>query len=254
MKYVLGAETDIGTSRKENEDSVCTKKASTQYGEIAMAIVCDGMGGLNKGELASSTTVKKFNRWFDEKLPNMLENFDWDQIRESWNSLAQLINKKIAEYGAEEQLRLGTTFCGMLIFNGRYMIMNIGDSRAYKILPEAEQITVDQSFVQREIDRGNITEEEAKTHPKRSVLLQCIGASRSLEPDFYFGSAKSGDNFLLCTDGFRHVLTNEDIGKRLRFEQETDSAEIKSAIKRAISVVKQRGERDNITVSVVHVE
>ena len=254
MKYVLGAETDIGISRKENEDSVCTKKANTQYGEIVMAIVCDGMGGLKKGELASSTTVKKFNRWFEEKLPNMLENFDWNQISASWKSLAELINLKISEYGANEQMRLGTTFCGMLIIKDRYMIMNIGDSRAYKLSGTAKQLTVDQSFVQREIDRGRITEEEAKTHPKRSVLLQCIGASRSIEPDFYFGSVKSGDTFLLCTDGFRHVLSKEEMSKRISFEAGADSAEINSTIKRAISVVKQRGERDNITAAVIYAE
>ena len=81
MRYMVTADTDVGIAKANNQDSVLIKHASTDIGEVLMAIVCDGMGGLAKGELASATVVKAFSKWFDEELPFELENLDMHMLR-----------------------------------------------------------------------------------------------------------------------------------------------------------------------------
>ena len=97
-----------------------------------MAIVCDGMGGLSKGELASATVIKSFSAWFDNQLEIELENFDIDIIGYKWSLLLKYLNAKIKRFGIENNLSLGTTFTGILLFDDKYLIVHIGDSRAYE--------------------------------------------------------------------------------------------------------------------------
>lgn len=252
MEYLIGAQTDIGSTRPSNEDSVCIKRGHFGDTPVVLVAVCDGMGGLDKGGLASATVVKTLSRWYEEKLPEFLPGPDWDRIKRSLEELAEKLNRQIGSFGESTRTRLGTTLCAMLIIGSEYELINIGDSRAYIISNGARQLTKDQTFIQRELDRGTITLEQARTHPKRNMLLQCIGASKQTIPEMSFGSISRGETYLLCTDGFRHHITNDELFAAFgRAEVLTTEDSIRDDINSVITLVMQRGEKDNITAAVI---
>lgn len=251
MKYMIAVQTDIGRTRPTNEDSLCVKKGHYNDIPVVLAAVCDGMGGLDKGGLASATVVKALSRWYEEKLPAMLEDGDRQRIKQSIKDLADKLNKQIGQYGEASRLRLGTTLCAMLIIGDEYILINIGDSRTYLLSDGVRQLTKDQTFVQRELDMGTLTPEQARAHPKRNMLLQCIGASKQISPEISFGSINPGEKYLLCTDGFRHYITNDELYSMFGQSDNASEADMRERIDRAISLVMQRGEKDNITAVIV---
>ena len=97
MRYMATADSDIGISKSTNQDSVLIKHASTDIGEVLMAVVCDGMGGLAKGELASATVIREFAKWFEEELPFELENLNMQVIGGKWALMLKDLNLKILE-------------------------------------------------------------------------------------------------------------------------------------------------------------
>ena len=106
---------------------------------------------------------------------------------------------------------MGTTVVAFLVVDDKYYIMNIGDSRAYMVSDAIYQLTKDQTYVQYEMDLGHLTWEQAQTHPQRNVLLQCVGASDEIHPDYFVGDANPDTTFILCSDGFRHVISPDEI-------------------------------------------
>ena len=127
----------------------------------------------------------------------------------------------------------------------------MGDSRAYEIKENVKQITEDQTLIQREISQGRLTEEEAKVDPRRSVLLQCIGASEVVSPAMYYGEVKLNATYMLCSDGFRHEITKEEIYEALNPEVLTDINIMDNNTKYLIEADKERQEKDNISVVLV---
>ena len=193
MRYVATADTDIGISKDTNQDSVLIKHASTDKGEVLLAVVCDGMGGLSKGELASATVIRAFADWFDNELPFELENVDLNVIGAKWSLMLKELNAQILEYSKSNALEgVGTTFSGILFVDDQYIIGHVGDTRVYHIGSALTQLTTDQTFIAREISRGTITLEQAKTDKRRNLLLQCIGASKTVEPQIIIGNADKG--------------------------------------------------------------
>ena len=255
MKYLGAAVSDTGISKRTNQDGVCIKIADTeQHGQIAMCVLCDGMGGLKKGELASATVIRAFIEWFEQQLPWKISGGIWDGLSADWERLVKACNFRILEYGRQEGITLGTTVSAILLMEGHYLIAHVGDSRVYKIAGTVEQLTEDHSFVAREIKRGNMTEEEAENHPQRNVLIQCVGASGIVTPDILHGRTEKGDVYMLCSDGFRHKLSTEEIYEEFRAEN-IGSAEIMEDKERyLISRVKTRNEIDNITVYLMKCE
>lgn len=253
MRYTATADTDIGISKSTNQDSVLIKHASTDAGEVLMAIVCDGMGGLEKGELASATVVREFARWFDEDLPFELENLDMRVIGGKWSLMLKDLNLRIQEYGTKHGTSLGTTFSGILLADNQYVIAHVGDSRVYQIGSSLNQLTTDQTFVAREISRGTMTPEQAKTDKRRNLLLQCVGASRTVEPQVISGAAEKGA-YMLCSDGFRHEITEAEIYASLNPVRLMDKNVMHSNARYLIDQVKSRNERDNISVVLIKVE
>ena len=148
--------TDVGIKKKTNQDSLAIKIADTPNGQVMFSLVCDGMGG--------------------EEL-----------LRYQWIRLAVEQNEKIKAYGEQNGFMLGTTISAILIYRGMYYILHVGDSRVYEITSGIRQLTADQTLVAREIAAGRLTPEQAETDSRRSVLLQCIGASPVVEPDFVVG-------------------------------------------------------------------
>lgn len=253
MRYTATADTDIGISKSTNQDSALIKHASTDLGEVLMAIICDGMGGLSKGELASATVIREFARWFDEELPFELENLDMQVIGGKWALMLKDLNLKISEYGADRRVSLGTTFSGLLLVDDRYVIAHVGDSRIYQIGTTLNQLTSDQTFVAREISRGTMTREQARTDKRRNLLLQCVGASRTVEPQIICGRAERGA-YMLCSDGFRHEITEEEMYESLNSLNFVNKRAMHSNAKYLIEQVKDRGERDNISVILIKAE
>ncbi len=250
MNYIVAACTDIGNTKSTNQDSYGVKVLNTPLGRMVFAILCDGMGGLAKGEVASATVVNAFYKWIDARLPilcssGMISDAD---IRNDWTQIAVDYNEKIKQFGASNGINLGTTVTAMLITDQRYYIINVGDTRAYEIADDLKVLTKDQTLVAREVELGIITAEQAETDPRRSVLLQCIGASDSVVLDFFFGKTVLNAVYMLCSDGFRHEITAEEIFQYLHPSVMMDADGMQANMGALIEINKQRQERDNITV------
>ena len=157
----------------------------------------------------------------------------------------------IKNYGARQGVRLGTTAVVMLLTTERYFIMNVGDSRAYEISQTLNQLTNDQTFVAREVALGNMTPEQAEVDERRSVLLQCIGASEEVYPDFFTGNTLINATYMLCSDGFRHEVKADEIFNSFRPDVLNSESDMNQNTVGLIELNKQRNERDNISVVLV---
>lgn len=248
LNYIISASSDIGIKKNTNQDSLSVKVYNTPIGKLTFAVLCDGMGGLDMGEIASATVVTAFIDWIYRNLQYMVENSIEDAfIRREWENLAYDMNDKLRLYGEKNGVKLGTTLTVILITENRYYLCNIGDTRAYEITTHAVQLTEDQTVVQREINLGILTPEQAKTDARRNVLLQCIGASEIISPAMYFGETKKDAVYMLCTDGFRHEITNEEIHYWLNPYVMCETKQMKENIDYLIDLNKQRFEQDNIS-------
>ena len=252
MNFIVSARTDIGITKTTNQDSLSVKVANTAQGRMVFAVLCDGMGGLDKGEVASASVVRTFDNWFYNSLPQLCTvPIEDSVIREQWNNIVTEQNNTIKTYGARQGVKLGTTVVVMLITQNRYYILNVGDSRAYEIRENLKQITNDQTFVAREIALGNMTEEQALTDDRRNVLLQCVGASEEVYPDMFFGDVLPGSVYMLCSDGFRHEVSADEIFEKLNPNVLLDENMMNVNSDILIELNKARKERDNISVLTV---
>lgn len=260
MGFLSIAHTDIGIRKNTNQDSVLIKEANTDYGKVNLSVICDGMGGLAKGEVASAALIRAFSVWFEEEFPFILykerneAGIDYNALQKSWNELIDSVNNKIGVYGEKCHALCGTTVAALLLVEGIYYIINVGDSRVYLIRDNMESLTKDQTFVQREVDEGRMTPEEAAVHPQKNVLIQCVGASPVVMPDFYNGTYEKGDVFLLCSDGFRHVISPEEFIKILNPQSLITEKDMKDAAVYCTELNKQRKENDNISVIITKVD
>ena len=265
MRFQAQGCTDVGRVKDTNQDSFLIEIADTPLEDIALVAVADGMGGLRKGELASATAVRSMAKWFEEKLPLSLETFDssvegFQQFVEGqWSGFDQDLNLEIMRHGLAEGMSLGTTLTAMLALGARYSLVHVGDSRIYQITDAAiERLTEDQTFVRREIEAGRLTEEEAEDHPQRNVLLQCIGSSKEVKPQVSHGNIRKDATYLLCSDGFRHVLSEDEMRQSLcpsalDWDDEGSEAHPSAVLRRLIDAAMERKERDNITALLLRV-
>ncbi len=252
MNFIVSANTDIGLVKDTNQDGLSVKILNTPQGRMTFAILCDGMGGLSKGEVASTTVISAFNDWVKNQLPVLCQNpIDDSTIRDQWVDIVVNQNNAIKAYGARQGIRLGTTIVVMLITEKRYYILNVGDSRAYEISDTLHQLTQDQTFVAQEVRLGRMTPEEAENDPRRSVLLQCVGASEEVYPDMFFGETKTNAVYMLCSDGFRHEITPDEIYENFHPNVLIDNSVMDNNTRYLIDLNKQRAERDNISVVLV---
>lgn len=254
MHYTATADTDIGNVKSINQDSLLIRQASYPGGEVLLAVVCDGMGGLAKGELASATVIRAFARWFEAELPLALSHPDLNGISTRWVNLLREQNRKILDYSnATGGDRMGTTFSGLLLLGDSYLFAHVGDSRIYQIGSSVNQMTEDQTFVAREIKRGAMTPEEARTHKRRNQLLQCVGAMEYVNPQVQTGRAERGA-YMLCSDGFRHEISEREMYESLNPVNLMNKSAMHSNARYLIDLVKSRGERDNISVILIKAE
>lgn len=249
MRYDIEYCNDVGNVKQTNQDSLLIKEAKCIHGDLVMVVVCDGMGGLAKGELASGELVRELSKWFDNSLPLLLlrKDFVLNKLEYNLNRFFKEMNQKILDYGKNNYFNLGTTVSGLIILNSSYMFFHVGDTRIYKITSEKIiQITKDQTFIQREIERGRMDEEDAKNDSRKNILLQCIGASKFVNPQFGYGEIIGDTQFLLCSDGFRHEISNEEI-----FNSIKNSHNYKEILEYLVEENKSRNEMDNISAILV---
>lgn len=254
MEYKIAVQTDVGIKKETNQDSCCIKEAVTDKGTVLMAVICDGMGGLAKGEVASATLIKTFSSWFETELSEILATSKpLDEVEYRWDRIIKEQNQNIAAYGKNLKLQLGSTITAMLILeDNRYIIVHVGDSRAYKITDtNVKTLTEDQTVVAKEVRQGRLTPKQAEADPRRNVLLQCVGASRIVEPEFYYGSVTSDECYMLCSDGFRHVITSEEILNAFAPSQNSTEEQMNAHIVELIELNKFRHENDNITALLI---
>ncbi len=250
MKFMATADTDIGNRREANEDSLLIRCAGTPTGEVLLCVICDGLGGLSRGELASATVVRAFSDWFDRELAAGRTVPDLRETAKRWDSLLLELNSSIRSYGEKNQINLGTTFSGILFAEGKYLICHVGDSRIYHIGDHAEQLTKDQTLAARELRAGRLTAEQAGRDIRRNVLLQCVGASDSVKPQMILGKARPGV-YLLCSDGLCHETTGKEMRETLCEETLTDRRAMHRSARQLIELAKSRGETDNISALIV---
>ena len=231
--------TDVGLKRQLNEDSYFVK----EYGDNKfIAVVSDGMGGHNAGEVASKLVINsivKFAgendcfKYVDIKIKKAISAANYNVY------LHSIKNKKLNGMGA-------TLVVG--IYNGKKMYVgNLGDSRAYHIHNgEIAQITSDHSFVYELVKSGIITQEESKTHPQRNEITKAIGIAPEAFPDIYEVAVKQGDSLLICSDGLSNMCDDN-----LILDIILKNDDIKAGLKELVKTANQNGGSDNITAILV---
>lgn len=258
VHYLAAAKTDMGLVKQVNQDSLTVKVADTELGEVALAVICDGMGGLTKGELASAMVVKAFEKWFYDQLPYKLKGLKADMLQREWEKLIADCNTSIREQGSQS---MGTTLTAMLLYAGNYYIIHVGDCRIYELAEKIVQLTKDQTFIAREMELGRMTKEQARNDSRRNVLLQCIGVKESVEPQFLTGRMIPGACYLLCSDGFRHEISRQEILETVKAQaweqirEQKSYQEIMTGMNKVLDELiirgKKRGEMDNISAILV---
>lgn len=255
MKIQTAYCTDKGNVKEVNQDALIIKTASTSIGEIAFIAICDGMGGLEKGEMASSMMIRGLGQWFKTELPRLLLKEHYEEfIFSSLNHIILNTNETLMEYGQENSIKVGTTLTAMLMIGTKYFVVHVGDTRLYELTAqEGIQITKDHTLVAMEVEQNKLTLEEAEKDPRKNLLLQCIGASKNLQPDFIQGEVKANATYLICCDGFRHKITLEEMKQAFTNDEVNSEAKLFDECHRLVELNKERAERDNITVVVLQV-
>jgi serine/threonine protein phosphatase PrpC len=232
-----------------NQDSLFVRKINTNIGEIVFAVLCDGMGGLQRGELASAALITSFTDWMYTRLPILVRSPLEDSVlREEWSAIVTEQNKAIRDYSQRHDCHMGSTITAMLLTGSRYYLMNIGDSRAYELAIGIRQLTVDHTVLTQEVQRGNMTQEQADQAPNKNVLTRCVGVTDTVVPDMFFGEPKANTIYLLCSDGFRHVVTDSEMLEQFASIGIIEESALKRREEHLIELNKQRGEPDNISV------
>lgn len=244
--------TDIGTTRAKNQDTIGVAVNVHPDLNAALAIICDGVGGLTDGEYASQSTYTRFLEWFQYEFPQLIEDPDFDMVLQNrWTKLVENQNRYLYQYATDRQVQLGTTLTALLLFRGKHYTIQVGDSRAYQVSGRLLQLTEDQSLVAREVRQGILTKEEARHDPRQNILLQSIGYMKHIRPDFKMGYIEPGAGYLICSDGFYHHIEDAEMIMALSQGRIYDTAWIRDRIDQMINLVKSRGEKDNISVAFI---
>ena len=202
--------TDPGNLREQNQDSYAMVSFSR---DRSLMIVCDGMGGAKSGNVASSLAVDVFT---DEVRRCQRPGMTPERGAEVLRGALELANKAVFEQAqvSDDFTGMGTTLVAALIIRDTAVIINVGDSRAYLFTAEGVQLlTTDHSIVEFMVQRGELTQEQAKNHPGKNVITRAVGTEPSVEGDIYLQKLHRDDCLLLCSDGLSNVIHQKKIGK-----------------------------------------
>ena len=242
--------TDKGDVRSSNQDSFCARISSFGQETVALLAVCDGVGGLQAGELASTGAVRCFEDWFEQQLPQIMQSGLTDtMVFLSWHQILENLHNALCEYAERSAMQFGTTVSALLISSDRLYWVQVGDSRIY--LDDGagtEQLTKDQTLAMREVEAGRLSPEAMQTDQRKNILLQCLGYGK-MEPVFQSGPRPQRGAVVLCSDGFSHYLAEKQI-HRLLTETETRE-QLWQQMQKTVEYCRAHGETDNITALVL---
>lgn len=232
LSYIAGAFSDRGAIKKINQDKICLRKKSVESGETLFAIVCGGMGGMARGDVAANTVVREFAIWFRNHFEEMIE--EPKRIMKDWTAIIDELNERIWGYGKQKGIKLGTTLTAIIFLpDGRYYTANVGNNRIYRI----EGNGIQQENEQPSGEKG-----------KKTKIF--MGSYDLVDPYFTGGSIHSGESLLLCTDGFYHMLKNNLDKKLIESSYEKDE-DIRKKLEEVINDMTNYGEKDNISAILV---
>lgn len=236
--------TDVGLVRDNNQDAFLFKKLTDT---CAWVVVCDGMGGANGGNIASKMTVDFIAEYFKGKI----ENANDEQIHDIISEALEKANKHVFDASRikPELAGMGTTAVIAVIKNSVAHIAHVGDSRAYLIGPgDVKRLTLDHSFVQEMVNRGEITEDQARKHPNRNYITRALGVENAVKEDYIVVPFLKNEMLLLCTDGLSNYFNTDELNNIINGCEKSELAS------RLINVANKKGGSDNITVAVICAE
>lgn len=232
-----GCATSIGAVREVNQDAIMLRTIQQKGETLAVGIICDGIGGLEHGELASQTVIRAAEEWFDSisewiDVVHAEAQIIFSHLKdaaEEWNTL-------VRELIESECIRTGTTMSAIMLLRNQYFIVHVGDSRIYRYRQELEQLTLDESIAR------------ACEGRMKLYLDNFLGKQDELSFMTYEGELEKGDLFLYGSDGFYHKLTQEDVEQLDIRPRKTD---MNVLCEDMIQTMIHRGERDNISVGII---
>ena len=226
--------THRGAVRQQNQDAFAIRNLPD--GRV-IALVCDGMGGARAGNIASAMAVKLFTEEF-------LRTSGREEER--MRKAAALANRDVFQRSLRDEdcAGMGTTLVAALAGEGGAVILNEGDSRAYHISPDGiTRITRDHSLVENMVERGDITEEEARRHPNKNLITRALGPDENADCDGFICPLEKGDFVLLCSDGLVDTVTDQEM-----LYEVIHGGELDTCLDRLMEIAKSRGAADNVTV------
>ena len=213
------AKSDVGKLRDTNEDSYYISNVDD---EIKIFILADGMGGYNGGEIASKLAVSTALSYIQTNFANTPK--EKEDILNLVKSAMEYANMVVYEKSNNEKelTGMGTTLEVCLIYNNKVYIGHVGDSGIYRIRKEfIRKLTHDHSYVQKLVKDGTITEEEARNHPKKNMLMKALGCTAFLEPDVTVKGFIKDDIILMCSDGLSNMLDDEEIYEIIKISRKS---------------------------------
>ena len=241
MRFSCAARTDVGVVRSGNEDSYMMAS------DRGLFVVADGMGGHAAGEVASEMASRMVAEEF-RPVKGMTDDELMAQMVAAIRSAnAAIFRRTLQEH---DKRGMGTTATVLNLLPRRYLIGQVGDSRAYLLRGGVlTQLTKDHSYVQEQVDAGRLTPEEARVHPYANVITRCVGSSGDVVPDLYLGTLEVGDLVLLASDGLTGMLEDEDVAEVLRSD-----LPLEEMVDKLIANANHRGGLDNITTILIRIE
>lgn len=240
----VDCQTDIGAVRESNQDAC---KCGLFPGGGAWALVCDGMGGANGGNVASTVAAEKIEEFLTS---GFREDMDKNNLKSLMLNALNRANTAVYELSLErEELRgMGTTAVLLVAAGELLHVVHVGDSRAFLKNSEGiSQITMDHSYVQDLVNLGQLTAEEAKTHPQRNIITRALGVHEEVRGDYSCFDFASGDMALACSDGLTGYVEEELLQEYME-KYRQDQGEL---ARRLIQYAVESGGADNVTVAVI---
>ena len=257
---ICSASTNVGMKRSINQDNFMLRKYTEK---TTLCVVCDGMGGVKGGEVASKIAAEAFVRTVDQFLIPCLKNRDkqvsTSDIKRALARGVDIANEKVylAAKQSKDHKGMGTTLVGALIIDKVVFVINVGDSRLYSMKDNTiTQISKDHSYVQYLIDKGQMTPEEAEMSSQKNIITRAIGTDVRVEGDIYMKKLEEGSFLLLCSDGLTNMVDNAticDIVSNDPHALTLDQVALDLKVKRLIDTANQNGGHDNITALVIRI-
>lgn len=237
--------TDPGCVRATNQDALASEQLDK---DTLLCVVCDGMGGAKSGNVASSLAVDVFvqevkNTWVPDMEPDVQDQMLCNAVK--------LANFTVFDQAQqfEEFTGMGTTLVAALVHNQFVTVVNVGDSRCYKIDGDGiHQITTDHSLVQMMVDRGELTAEQARNYPGKNFITRAVGTESTTQCDVFHRRMERGESLLLCSDGLSNLLDEQEILFEVIHGQDKQQC-----CQTLLDIAKKRGAPDNVTCFLVEI-